>query len=97
MLVVQVKNIIERIESFLVTDPLMKFTAGLELVLEKLQEWETNAARHVSVQTAMNALSKLIIEWRKMELDGWKQSLNNVASKIRFNSTKYWYVVVGNA
>ena len=72
----------------------MKFTTGLELVLEKLQEWETNAARHVSVQPAMNAVSQLIIEWRKMELDGWKESLESVANKIRNSSTKYWYVVL---
>lgn len=86
-------SVVERIESFQVTDPLMKYTAGLELVLEKLQEWETNAARYVSVQAAMNSVSSMVIEWRKLELDGWKQSLNNVAQKIRLNSTKYWSVV----
>lgn len=69
----------------------MKYTAGLELLLERLQEWETNAARHVSVQSAMNAVSQLVIEWRKMELDGWRQSLDSVARKIRVKSTKYWY------
>ena len=68
----------------------MKYTAGLELVLEKLQEWETNASRHVSVQAAMNAVSQLIIDWRKMELDGWKQSLDNVARKIHLSCNKYW-------
>ena len=83
-------SIMERIESFRITDPLMKFTTGLELVLEKLQEWETNAARHVSVQEQMNAVSSLVIEWRKMELDGWKQSLNSVAHKVRQSATKYW-------
>lgn len=68
----------------------MKFTTGLELVLEKLQEWETNAARHVSVQEPMNTVSLLVIEWRKLELDGWKQSLESVAYKIEQSATKYW-------
>lgn len=72
------------------TDPLMKITSGLELILEKLQEWETNAAKYVSVQSAMNSVSQLIIEWRKLELDGWKNSLDNVFNKIRKKSTKYW-------
>jgi len=31
-------SIAERVESFSVTEPLMKFAAGLELILEKLQE-----------------------------------------------------------
>ncbi|XP_067947566.1 midasin-like [Watersipora subatra] len=90
-LLLQIMSIVERVKSFPVTDALMKFTAGLELILEKLQEWETNAARHVSVQAAMNSVSGLIIEWRKMELDGWRQSLESVAAKICQNSTKYWF------
>lgn len=93
----QVLSVIERIESFRVCEPLVKFVLGLELVLEKLQEWETNAARHVSVQTAMNTVSQLVIEWRKLELEGWKQSLHSVAQRITRDATKYWYLVCSSS
>jgi midasin len=64
----QLLTIIERIKSFSVTQPLMKFLTGLEVLLQKAQDWESIAARHVSLMSHLEEVTLLVINWRKLEL-----------------------------
>ena len=64
----QLITIVERIRTFPVTSPLMKFVNGLEMVLAKAQEWEQVAAKHVSLSSHLEAITQIIIQWRKLEL-----------------------------
>ncbi|CAH8573288.1 unnamed protein product [Heterobilharzia americana] len=41
-------TIIHRIESFTVSDPLIKFVTGIEMLWQEMQEWERDAAKYVS-------------------------------------------------
>lgn len=61
--------------SFSLDAPLMKFLVGLELLLKTSQEWEVNAASHVSLHESLTDITKLIIRWRKLELETWPQLL----------------------
>ncbi|KAF5403822.1 hypothetical protein PHET_02306 [Paragonimus heterotremus] len=58
-----------RLEGFRVSDPLIKFLTGLEMVWQEILEWEKNAAKHVSLMEHCKAVCDLLIEWRKMELN----------------------------
>ncbi len=71
---------------------------GLELALKTAQEWETNAASHVSLHVSLTDITKLIIRWRRLELETWPQMLeqkkrgtNNMIYIIHnaFNLTTY--------
>ena len=46
----------------------MKVVQGLELLLQKSEEWESYAARHVSIRPQLQQLSLLIARWRKIEV-----------------------------
>ncbi|XP_061171072.1 midasin-like [Saccostrea echinata] len=88
---IQVIQIIDRILSFPVTLPVVKFLTGLELLLEKTQEWESNAAKHVSMATQLAEVSSQILAWRKLELSCWKQCLDNVFVKQSKKASKWWF------
>uniref|UniRef100_A0A8W8MR76 Midasin n=1 Tax=Magallana gigas TaxID=29159 RepID=A0A8W8MR76_MAGGI len=89
----QLTQLVDRILSFPVTSPVIKFLTGLELLLEKAQEWESNAARHVSMATQLGEVSAQILEWRKLELSCWRQCLDNVFLKQSSRASKWWFHV----
>uniref|UniRef100_A0A671LK54 Midasin n=1 Tax=Sinocyclocheilus anshuiensis TaxID=1608454 RepID=A0A671LK54_9TELE len=74
---VQITIVIERILAFSLSSPLAKFLNGLEILLSKAQDWENNASRAVSLRNELEAITQLIIQWRKLELNCWSSSLDN--------------------
>jgi len=49
------------------TTPLMKMLTGMELLLEKMDEWETYASKRLnSCQDEVNTIKQLIIRYRKI-------------------------------
>jgi len=61
----------ERLRSFRARTPLMKFVTGVELLLKACLEWEDVACRATSIKAHIDALSALVLRWRKMELHAW--------------------------
>ena len=54
----------------------MKILTGLELVLNKLEEWEVYASRSLnSCQNEMTLLKQLIIRYRKIQILSWRNLL----------------------
>ncbi|XP_022106838.1 midasin-like isoform X2 [Acanthaster planci] len=87
----QLTLLIDRILEFPVTSPLMKFVTGLELLLEKAQEWEGNASRAVSVREHLEQITDLVIQWRKLELRCWSACLDTVAYRMEQGANKWWF------
>ncbi|KAK2883458.1 hypothetical protein Q8A67_017095 [Cirrhinus molitorella] len=87
---VQIIIVIERILAFSLSSPLAKFLNGLEILLSKAQDWENNASRAVSLRSELEAITQLIIQWRKLELNCWSSSLDNALKRHAENSTKHW-------
>lgn len=86
-------TIVSRINSFPVTSSLMRFTTGLEMLLESAQEWQKNAASHVSLAANLEEVTQLIVEWRKLELGCWKACLDVVAYKAHQRASRWWFHV----
>lgn len=87
---VQIIMVIERILAFSLSSPLAKFLNGLEILLSKAQDWESNASRAVSLRNELEVVTQLIIQWRKLELNCWSSSLDNALKRHAENSTKHW-------
>ncbi|XP_064629159.1 midasin-like [Lineus longissimus] len=83
--------IIQRIKSFSVTQPLMKFVTGLEVLLQKAQDWESIAARHVSLMSNLEEVTQLVINWRKLELKCWNRCLDMVEWRMKEAASKWWF------
>lgn len=78
-------KICNRILYFNLYDPIMKYLTGLELLIQKSQNWQTIAAKEYSLEIELKEIFNLIIEWRKIELISWKQliELEEQDSKIK--------------
>ncbi|CAL1290109.1 unnamed protein product [Larinioides sclopetarius] len=88
-LLLQILKLVERVLSFPITDPLMKFVVGLELILESMQSWKD------ILKEEKEAISKKIIEYRSLELDGWRKGLDSVIRKQYVNCSKWWFFLYG--
>lgn len=86
-----ITKLADRILSFGLTSPLMKLVTGLEMLLTKCHEWEANAHRGVSIMEDIQSISKLVLKWRTMELDCWKQCLDKEEERAASETTKYWF------
>lgn len=70
-LLVQVCQVAAKISALHTSTPVGKLLMTVQLLLVKAQEWEQYAAKHVSLQVEMAALSMLIGRWRELELKSW--------------------------
>ncbi len=61
------------------------------MLLTKCHEWETNAHQGVSISEDIQAISKLILRWRTLELDCWKLCLDSVEKQAASSASKYWF------
>ncbi|XP_011610045.2 midasin isoform X2 [Takifugu rubripes] len=88
---VQLTVVIERIMAFSLASPLAKFLNGLEILLSKAQDWENNASRSVSLGMELEEVTQFIIQWRKLELNCWSSSLDNVMRQHAKKASSHWF------
>ncbi|RLW12433.1 hypothetical protein DV515_00000890 [Chloebia gouldiae] len=90
---VQLLVVMDRIRSFPLSSPLSKFLNGLEILLTKAQDWEENASRALSLRKHLDLVTQLIIQWRRLELNCWSVSLDNIMKQHVEKSTKHWFSI----
>lgn len=69
--------IIDRILYFSITSPIIRFLTGLELLRDKIEDWNKNAHKMNSMNDLALLIAQQIVSWRKMELSSWRDSLNH--------------------
>ncbi|NXD83342.1 MDN1 protein, partial [Halcyon senegalensis] len=90
---VQLLVVMDRIRSFPLSSPLSKFLNGLEILLAKAQDWEENSSRALSLRKHLDLVTQLIIQWRRLELNCWSVSLDNIMKQHVEKSTKHWFSI----
>ncbi|KAJ3293014.1 AAA ATPase midasin [Rhizoclosmatium sp. JEL0117] len=80
-----------RLASFSITSPIMKLLTGVELLFQKCHEWETYASSAVSLKSHLEQMTNLIVRWRKLELQSWKNLLKNEDRLADTKSSKLWF------
>eukprot|EP00850_Spirogloea_muscicola_P001040 SM000004S14910 [mRNA] locus=s4:133208:176671:- [translate_table: standard] len=80
-ILMQLVAISERVLGLTSNAPLMKALVGLELLVEKAQLWEVNAAKFVSLAAELDEVSCIIMRWRKLELASWPLMLESMRRK----------------
>ncbi|GMH86349.1 hypothetical protein TL16_g10510 [Triparma laevis f. inornata] len=80
-------QIAEKLRSCDVQSPLARVLCGVEVLLAKSQDWEQHASARVKLGEPLEQLSKLVADWRKLELESWASLLDererNFANKAR--------------
>lgn len=83
-----------RIESFELSEPLMKYLTGVELLLERAQKWEIVAAKQFSLDEELKRLNSLVVEWRKLELKHWLGSIDLELEKSKRSACFVWFFTI---
>ena len=73
-----------------VADPLLKTIAGVQLLLYKAQQWESYAAKHVSLDNELRALRTLMKRWRRIELMSWPRQLDEEQERFTKAARSWW-------
>ena len=90
-ILIELKKICERIESFFTKESIIKYLTGLELLMQKAQNWQIVASKEFNLDQELKEISSIVIEWRKLELDCWKQSLQLEEDSIEINCISTWF------
>ncbi|KAJ1981391.1 AAA ATPase midasin, partial [Dimargaris xerosporica] len=91
----QLLTIVRRLQSFAVTSPVAKLMTGLELLLQKSDDWETFASKDHSLKPLLQQVSALIVRWRQLELNSWP-SLFQVEDRLQAQSAQQWWLHLYN-
>ena len=71
--------------------PVAKFLAALEQLLIQTEDWEAFANRSNSIKLHQQAFTNLIVEWRRLELSGWKDLLEIQAYRFAEGLSEWWF------
>ena len=70
--------------------PLGKMLTGLEMILLKSQDWEQHASHRVAFGEKLSQVSRLVAEWRKLELQSWSNLLEFRDRYYVIRTRKHW-------
>ncbi|MCO5589879.1 hypothetical protein L7F22_043848 [Adiantum nelumboides] len=92
------QHIFERCEAMLqldISSPVNKLLAALEGLLVHTEDWQMYASSKTTLQPQRDAITSLIIEWRRLELHGWKRLLEK-EQKQAYNLAKIGGLLYSN-
>jgi midasin (ATPase involved in ribosome maturation) len=80
----------EKIVKLPIGTPIMKLLNGIEILLQKSQDWESYAHKNVSLSTEIANISSCIVRLRKKELYSWKDIFAIERRKSSVKAAKLW-------
>ncbi|WVQ83143.1 hypothetical protein IAT38_005281 [Cryptococcus sp. DSM 104549] len=89
MVLVHIRERCERILALDARSPVAKILSALELLLLHTEDWEAYAHRENSLASFRDETSRLIIEWRKLELASWMRLLEDQAEMYRAEDNEW--------
>ena len=76
-ILISIGQVVERIRQMNAkTTSLGKMLVGFEVILKKAQDWEQHASRRVALGECLQNISRLVAQWRRLELQSWSSLLN---------------------
>ncbi|WVQ75947.1 hypothetical protein IAR50_005582 [Cryptococcus sp. DSM 104548] len=81
MVLVHIRERCERILNLDTRSPVAQVLSTLEYLLLHTEDWESYANRENSLSSFRDEISKMIIEWRKLELISWTRLLDDQAEQ----------------
>jgi midasin len=90
-ILLQVQKCVRRMLSTSWNEPLMKLVTGLDYLVMHAQQWEQNAASHVSLEPHLGQVMLLILRWRKLELLSWPLILTSRVQVHEMQAMHWWF------
>lgn len=91
-ILVELMKLAQKLETFNLNDPLMKYLTGIELLLQKAESWKQVAPKMYSLDEELKLLSNIVLEWRKLELKFWVDAMiDNEMTKMKKKNGFAWF------
>jgi midasin len=71
--------------------PVAKVLALLEQLLLETDDWEMYASRETTLSKHRNAITELVISWRRLELSSWHGILRTQAVTFEEEASEWWF------
>jgi midasin len=88
------QDLLERCRAILAipsSAPVARFLTALELLLPKVDDWQSYASREVSLQKHQDAIISRVVEWRRLELSSWSRLLEMEQAKFEERVGEWWF------
>ena len=88
------KHLIERCDTILIlrsNTPVAKVLSAIEQLLVHTEDWEMYANRENTIKVHQDALIRLIVKWRRMELSCWQTLLDSQATLFAEDTSQWWF------
>jgi midasin (ATPase involved in ribosome maturation) len=90
-ILIAIGQVVETMRQMDVKDTsLGKMLTGLEVILKKAQEWEQHASKRVALGESLQRISRLVAQWRKLELQSWSSLLNVRDQTHILRAKRHW-------
>ena len=71
--------------------PVAKVLVLLEQLLLQTDDWEMYASQETTLKNHRNAITELIISWRRLELSSWRGLLRTQAVAFEEGASEWWF------
>lgn len=88
------KHLIERCDCILnlpATSPVAKVLSMIEQLLTQTDDWEIYAYRETSLKLHRDALVRVIVDWRRLELSCWRTLLDSQTTLFIDELSDWWF------
>jgi midasin len=88
------KHLLERCDAILMlrsNTPVAKVLSAIEQLLVHTEDWEMYANKENTIKIHRDALIRLIVEWRRMELSCWQTLLDSQATLFAEEISEWWF------
>lgn len=83
--------LVNRIRAFASNSPLARFNTGLQILRQKIDEWNSVAHKLNNFKDLEFEIAELIQKWMRMELQCWRESMNQSLEMTRNKAYRYWF------
>mmetsp|Transcript_3338 Transcript_3338/g.6310 ORF Transcript_3338/g.6310 Transcript_3338/m.6310 type:complete len:5449 (+) Transcript_3338:384-16730(+) len=90
-LLLQLAKLVMRLREIPISSPLMRALVGIESLVRIGNDWEMVAHRNVSIEKELQPFIRLIVRWRKMELQTWPYVLQQREEVAKKNGVLWFY------
>jgi midasin len=71
--------------------PVAKVLVLLEQLLLQTDDWEMYASQETTLKSHRNAITELVISWRRLELSSWRGLLQTQAVTFEEGASEWWF------
>jgi len=88
------QQLMERCDTYLTLDmksPVAKLLSALEQIVLQTEDWEMYAHRGNSLRVHQQAMTSLVVEWRRLELSCWQVLLQSQFDSFINGVAEFWF------